>query len=232
MSLKPALGSGNAWAEGICIAGCIELSLGKRRVFRRPGLDLATVPLSSREVSALEGDGRRIIRPATWPPQPAEVGDPMIFGGFPGAIREIESWEEGMLRAVTYAGVVTSVLDDWFSYRGDPDNIAQFDVTTRGEEAVLERLDGVSGGPVFRVVGQPVLRLDLVGVRAKGRLSSVIRPSSSLAASTSLGKMAASHELRLAVTSRSHAWAPGGRHPNLTHPKATMSRHETSTAIG
>jgi hypothetical protein len=73
-----------------------------------------------------------------------------------------------MLRAVTSAGVVTTVLEDWFSYRGNPDDIAQFDVATGNEEPILERLGGVSGGPVFRVISHPVLRLALVGVVSEG----------------------------------------------------------------
>lgn len=152
----------------ICVVGAYVLELTGRAIYRNKSLDIATVALSQAQVQALERDGRRVIRPAKWPPQLAEEDDRIIFGGFPGSIRNIQSWDEGVFSGITSAGVVTSASADWFTYHGDPDDMSQFDVSTGREETLLEKLDGVSGGPVFRSSGTSDGTLELVGVVSQG----------------------------------------------------------------
>jgi hypothetical protein len=152
----------------ICVVGGYIFELRGRPVYRSKGLDIATIPVSQGQIAALERDGRRVIRPEEWPPRLVEKDDRIIFGGFPGRVRRIESWDKGVFNGITSAGAVTSVTNDWFSYHGDPDDMSQSDVPTGREEDMLEKFDGISGGPVFRSSGAPSGKLELVGVVSQG----------------------------------------------------------------
>jgi hypothetical protein len=48
--------------------------------------------------------------------------------------------------------------------------MSQIDVATGLEDELLEHLDGISGGPVFRVVAKPIVRLELLGIVSQGSL--------------------------------------------------------------
>ena len=167
--LEEALRTVHHSPDALCAVGVVEFPLRIRASYCSKAFDVATIPLTADELDALERDGRNIIRPTQWPPRLAANDEPIIFGGFPKAMRNVESWQSGTLSAVTSAGYVTACGEDWFSYRGDPDDMAQFDVATGEEENILEKLDGVSGGPVFRIQRQSnQVLFELVGVVSEG----------------------------------------------------------------
>src|SRR2546426_5291568 len=151
----------------ICRAGCLELRLLDGDFYRKPRHDIATIPIPTAGIQALEAFGWQIVRPQTWPAAQVELGDVVIVCGFPGTTREIVSWEKGVFPSLAIAGIVNVADDDWCSYRGNPQEISQVDVR-RGEQTTLfTDLRGISGGPVFRIVG-PALYLELVGAVSEG----------------------------------------------------------------
>jgi hypothetical protein len=139
-----------------------------RTIYVNEPLDLATIPLSGRHLERLHDDGRRIIDVHDRPPRLVQKGEKLLFGGYPGRIRTIESWDAGAFNAIVLIGEVESVSSDghWFTYHGKPEDMTQTDVATRSEEPILEELGGLSGGPVFRSSGAAGGQLELVGVVA------------------------------------------------------------------
>jgi len=99
---------------------------------------------------------------------PAQIGEEVIFCGFPGVIREIVAWGAGNLWSFASASIVTSADKDWFSCRSHHDDLSQLDVRTTEDVPLLARLGGLSGGPVFRILTQPRLDLELIGVVSEG----------------------------------------------------------------
>jgi Trypsin-like peptidase domain len=168
--LTPAMHAVQMDPHTICVVGTYVMEMRGRQVYRDERLDLATIPLSRRHIESLESDGRRIVRIDQWPPRLAQCDEPVIFGGYPGSIRRIESWDAGFFNAVVSAGVVSSVSLDtnWFTYHGDPVDMTQTNVTTGVTEELLQGYRGISGGPVFRAKGKSVAELELVGIVCEG----------------------------------------------------------------
>jgi hypothetical protein len=160
-----------------CVAGPLELPLCDRIISRNENLDLATIRLTQEEVQILERHDRLIVRPEEWPPRPPAVEDLIVLVGFPASVRVIRSWTDGVFNAVTLQGLVTGIRDDGFRYRAEMKDLRQYDVVAGNEEDVLTDYAGISGGPVFRVKSEPLLRQELVGLVSEGALAYNTYPS-------------------------------------------------------
>ena len=135
-----------------------------RLIDRNAELDLATLDVPAIFVSSSTRD-LAYHKPAVWPPPAAKAGDLVLYGGYPGVLRdfspgEIEfPFQSFMWRPheITDANIVL-YLDFpnllWPGHEG---------------ERINEELGGISGGPVFRIVehlDQPEKRAyyELVGI--------------------------------------------------------------------
>lgn len=132
--------------------------LPERQVIDRNGdLDLATFEAPQvllNQVNAYPHTCRE------WPPAPARKGDLVVFGGFSGSLRT-----EGPGRLDSpfqcFAGRVHDATPERVSVHLDPDSIYW---PGRPNETINSDLGGCSGGPVFRVVSEPVEYLELLGI--------------------------------------------------------------------
>jgi hypothetical protein len=121
-----------------------------RLIDRNKDLDLATFDVPAIFVSS---STRTLVhhKPAGWPPPQVRSGDLVLYGGYPG---ELIIWRPS---DITDTNIVLHVDFPNLFWPGHE------------EEAINEKLGGISGGPVFRVVEQldgPEKRVyyELVGV--------------------------------------------------------------------
>ena len=119
--------------------------------------DIATFDLPEVFVSASAGRPKSHHHAVQWPPARAQKGDVVLYGGFPGVLRE----EKGHIAELPFqwaAGRVNDVGDENIILEPDFDTMQWV-----GDEA-NDHPGGWSGGPVFREVeGVPIARLELVG---------------------------------------------------------------------
>ena len=127
-------------------------------------LDLATLDVPAIFVSS---STRNLMhhKPANWPPPPVASGDLVLYGGYPGNLKEISPGQaefsfQSFIWRPTDITNVNIVLHVDFPHLFWPE---------REEEKINENLGGVSGGPVFRIreyLDQPEKRIyyDLVGI--------------------------------------------------------------------
>lgn len=126
-------------------------------------IDLATIRLRDDHVELIASGGRIgscIFQPKSWPPPPPKEGDYIAFGGFPGRLRtvisfdelEFPSWSSGASR-------VSSVSDLQFLSAFE----REYWVSSFGEKRHMDlrALGGLSGGPALINRG---LYWDLVGI--------------------------------------------------------------------
>jgi hypothetical protein len=119
-------------------------------------LDLATFKVSA---VVIAGAGCSPSRPLTWPPAPVAIGDVLLCGGHPGAIRqERESIAEMPFQwflataAASNENIGLSLeLNDCY-------------VPRTHKPLSNQELGGMSGGPVFKYIRPaPIERIELVG---------------------------------------------------------------------
>ena len=135
-----------------------------RLIDQNKELDLATLDVPAVFVSS---STRNLAhhKPAGWPPSAVKTGDLVLYGGYPGELKDFSPgqvefpFQSFMWRptGITDANIVLHVDFPNLFWPG------------HGEERINEELGGISGGPVFRIIehlDQPEKRIDyeLVGI--------------------------------------------------------------------
>lgn len=132
------------------IAGPLDLTVDAETASLNKTLDIATIPITSAQIEAIERDGKRVIRPHSWPPPEPKINDGILFAGYPGSWRLVLSWDELDFRATTLLVLVHSVHERYFLCHRDPNYSAPVQVNVQEEVPGMD-LAGCSGGPVFLV---------------------------------------------------------------------------------
>jgi hypothetical protein len=118
--------------------------------------DLATFQVPQVFIAAAHLRRRTQHHPSKWPPERARVGDVVLYGGYPGILREERGetadlpfqWVSGRVNDVGEESIVLEPEFAKMEWQGDKIN---------------EDPRGMSGGPVFRLVDDTIARLELVG---------------------------------------------------------------------
>jgi hypothetical protein len=98
--------------------------------------------------------------PVSWPTEPVREREVVIYGGYPGALRE-EKAATLVSGFQTLASAVTSVSPDKMGLYLDLEHLHW---PFHEGEKINARLGGMSGGGVYRVIeAKPVDRIELVG---------------------------------------------------------------------
>ena len=98
-------------------------------------------------------------QPLHWPTEQVGIGDVVMCGGYPGSLREEREGEiESPFETLSLA--VTSSFTLHFGLQLD---IANVHWPFHEGEQINARLGGMSGGGVYRVVADPIERVELVG---------------------------------------------------------------------
>lgn len=129
-------------------------------------IDVATIPLTTADLTAIEADGYRVIRPASWPLPTVQEGDSVLLAGYPADWRSAASWHEHDFAAVTQGLIVQSRHDLEFIAHRDPTYLTS--MTAPLEEMRQLGVGGCSGGPVFLVRQTPILAPQLCGIVKQG----------------------------------------------------------------
>ena len=135
----------------------------KRFIAGDKKLDIATFDVPPVFVSASEV--KVIHKPATWPPPPLQQGELVIYGGYPGALKE-PGTNEIVWPFQSFTWKVTDVTETNIVLHVDFPNLYW---PGHEEEKINDVLGGVSGGPVFRIIEIPEgtqmrVRFELVGI--------------------------------------------------------------------
>lgn len=143
--------------------GNVELDLLDQLVAEDKRRDIATIRLNGDQIKEITSEGELgscVFKPKDWPsPDPIE-NEFVAFGGFPGVLRTVQSFDELDFGSWSSGGSeISSVSDNqfvsvfererWIHNFGSP------------EHNGLEMLGGMSGGPAFINRG---LYWDLVGI--------------------------------------------------------------------
>lgn len=143
--------------------GDIEIDPLKQLIDSNTRLDLATIRLSDAQIKAITSSGpigSCFFEPKSWPPSPVVKGQFVAFGGFPGSLRTVESFDEIAFSSWSSgASEVSSVSEGQFVSGFN----REFWVSSFGNEAHLTITDlgGLSGCPAFINRG---LYWDFVGI--------------------------------------------------------------------
>ena len=120
--------------------------------------DIATFDLPDVFVGASIRNPKSYNHAVRWPPRRAKKSDAVIFGGFPGVLRE-EKGSTADLPFQWVGGRVSEVTDDAITLEPDFEKMRW-----QGPET-NDNPGGWSGGPVFRSVeDEPIARLELIGI--------------------------------------------------------------------
>lgn len=144
----------NELGDALLQIGMTEISVEDQLVCKNDTTDLVTIRLTTAQLDALQREGEigsRVIRPAKWPPEPVEVGQPIMFGGFPGAWREWVAHDELVFGSFSTAGIkVTTSHSDRLSCQLERDYWISSVARGDSDKAItLKELGGLSGGPAF-----------------------------------------------------------------------------------
>ena len=126
-------------------------------------LDLATIRLTESQVKAITSQGEIgscVFQPKSWPPPLPKEGEYVAFGGFPGTLRSVISFDELSFGSWSSgASQISSVSEFQFASVFE----REFWVQSFGNKhhMDLNALGGMSGGPAFLNRG---LYWDLVGI--------------------------------------------------------------------
>lgn len=125
--------------------------------------DLATLRVPDKPLSDIESKprpmGLEAFMAPRWPPAQVEEGDPITFGGYPGALRAKEGDHDLMFGALTVTNAdVTSAHHDRIACQFDRSDW----YTVHGSGGTeFKEFGGMSGGPLFRL---NELHWDFVGI--------------------------------------------------------------------
>lgn len=143
--------------------GSVEINPLEQLVEKNARLDLATIRLTAEQVKLITSEGEIgscVFRPKAWPPEPLQKGQFVAFGGFPGYLRTVESFDEYIFGSWSCgASEISSVSDGQFVSAFE----REYWVKSFGAEhhMNIDALGGLSGGPVFINRG---LYWDFVGI--------------------------------------------------------------------
>ena len=130
------------------------------------GIDIATFRVTPEEIAAT---GKRTVRGAdgVWPPPP-NIGEPVFFGGFPGAERVAVAPHEISFGLYGVMVPLTDFTEYQLCARMEPEY--RVDVRDLGLPPEGYNLGGISGGPML----QPVFQDGRWGWRLAGVLSEAV----------------------------------------------------------
>ncbi len=131
--------------------GHVELDPVNQLVDTDQKIDIALIELTNDQIIQLTSEGEigsQVYKPAKWPPSQPQKDEFVIFGGFPGSFRVVESfneivfysWSSGGSRIDAGGGtrfISAFERDHWISSFGEKHNLE------------LKDLGGMSGGPAF-----------------------------------------------------------------------------------
>lgn|SRR5262249_44011432 len=143
-----------------CQFGGSTIKAEERILARNDTLDVATLSVPEVFVTAAFQSPRTQHKPLNWPPARVVTDEFVLYGGYPGVLRE--------------DNVQTADLPFQWIAGGVSDVSAQTIVLQPGFETLTwlnpepgkkfnRDFGGMSGGPVFRVVDEAIVRLELVG---------------------------------------------------------------------
>lgn len=141
----------------VCQFGSATVNIADRIIDRDPKQDIATIEVSQVVVGPT---GSSFHAPREWPPQRLSEGEVIMCAGFPGKLRE-EQESTAEFPFQWFVGRATNVSSQNISLHLDLDNLH---VPLSAESKLNRVLGGMSGGPVFRFVANPIEHLELVGV--------------------------------------------------------------------
>ncbi len=143
--------------------GNIEIDPIKQLIDQNEQMDLATIHLSANQIKAITSQGEIgscVFRPTTWPSPRLKDGEFVAFGGFPGSLRKLRSFDELEFPSWSSgASRISSVSDFKFISAFE----REFWVSSFGakHQVDLRALGGMSGGPAFI---KRELHWDFVGI--------------------------------------------------------------------
>ncbi len=136
--------------------GDTSIDLQSQLVDENKYYDLATILLTEEQVKkilATQEIGSRLIQPSIWPPSQILVSEKVMFGGFPGILRERVAFDEILFKSFSAAGIsVASVDEEKFTCQFERD----YWIASGNEKEPIDitELGGMSGGPAFVDRGQ------------------------------------------------------------------------------
>ncbi len=143
--------------------GSLELNVLDQLIDENERLDIATLRLNDEQVAQITSEGEIgscVFIPKEWPCPAPKSGEFVAFGGFPGKLRTVRSFDELEFPGWSSgASEVSSVNDHQFVSAFE----RQYWIRIFGppEQGDLDILGGMSGGPAFINRG---LYWDMVGI--------------------------------------------------------------------
>ena len=143
--------------------GSVEINPLEQLIDKNAQLDLATIRLTEEQIKSITSEGEIgscVFRPKAWPPEALKKGQFVAFGGFPGCLRTVASFDEHIFESWSSgASQISSVSEGKFLSAFE----REFWVKSFGTESHMniDTLGGLSGGPVFIHRG---LYWDFVGI--------------------------------------------------------------------
>lgn len=139
-----------------CQFGGTTIEPEVRLIAESTALDLVTFDVSEVIVAAAGASAHESV---TWPTNEASVGEVVLYGGYPGALR-VEHMATADIPFQWFAGTPLSVTPENLKLHIDWENFHQ---PFEGQNIDNVNMGGFSGGPVFRLVpASPVERLELI----------------------------------------------------------------------
>ncbi|HET7396492.1 MAG TPA: hypothetical protein VFK12_08625 [Gammaproteobacteria bacterium] len=145
-----------------CQIGNVRIRLENYLIDYSKELDLATFEISP---ILLAGSGILNHAPRIWPPECIETGEIVVLGGYPGRFREERIRQVEFAFASLFVPVAQS-SSDHASFQLNLSR-AYWSDGSEGIPAHSE-LGGMSGGPVFRYLRNPIEHFDLAGFIYQG----------------------------------------------------------------
>lgn len=131
--------------------GHVELDPVDQLVDTDPKIDIALIELTNDQIIQLTSEGEigsQVHKPVKWPPSQPQKDEFVIFGGFPGSLRVVKSFDEYVFYSWSSGG---SRIDSVSETRIISAFERDYWISSFGEKRNLELKDlgGMSGGPAF-----------------------------------------------------------------------------------
>lgn len=143
--------------------GHVELDPIDQLIDENDQIDLATIELTEQQVKAITSHceiGSCVYNPSNWPPTPVKKGEFVAFGGFPGSLQTVKSFNELVFSSWSSGG---SLVHSVSEYRFVSPFEREHWIKSFGEphQMDLHELGGMSGSPTFVFRG---VAFEFVGV--------------------------------------------------------------------